>query len=121
MPTPIPDNLSMTEAIVVILKEQPGIPMTARELATALLERRPEWYRRKRERSQQVFADDDAFRQQVVAEIGSQKPSLMRLCPQVRTTATRPRGYVYLEGAYLARFAGPEPTKSPNPLNRLAP
>ena len=101
MTTPIPENLAMHEAIVVILKDQPGVPMTARELAGALLERRPEWYRRKRERSQQVFADDSAFMQQVVAEIGSRKPFLMKFCPQVRTTATRPRGYVYLEGVNL--------------------
>ena len=95
----IPDSYSMNEAIVVILKAQPGVPMTARELATALLAARPEWYRRKRERSQQTFVDDNAFKQQIVAEIGSKKIPLIKMCPQIRTTATRPRGYVYLTGA----------------------
>lgn len=96
LPTPIPDTYSMVEAILVILKDQPDVPMTAREIAATIIERRPEWCRIKRERSQQVFADEKAFRQQIAAEVGSQKPYLMKASPNIRTTATKPRGYVYL-------------------------
>lgn len=88
----------MPESVVVILKERPRVPMTAKALAQELLVRRPESYRRKRERSTQEFADEAALLQQIAAEVGSQKASIQKKCPQIRTTTTRPRGYVYLEG-----------------------
>lgn len=92
----ISENLSMNDAIAIILKEKPGSPLTARQLAEEMLSRRPNYYRRKRERSSQSFTSDGALLQQVVAEIGAQKPSLLRANPNIRTTAGRPRGYVYL-------------------------
>jgi len=97
-PHSIPDDCSMNEAIALILKERPGSAMTARQLAIELLARRPEYYLRKRERSQQTFDGEKDFLQQIVAEIGSKKNALLKAYPTIRTTAGRPRGYVYLEG-----------------------
>lgn len=92
----IPDHFSQNEAVVEILKENPGKPLVARQLAMELFKRRPAYYQRKKHRSTQSFETDGSLIQQIVAEIGAQKSSLLKLHPNIRTTAGRPRGYIYL-------------------------
>ena len=80
------------------LKENPDKKYTAREIAIWIFESFPEYIEKKKSRSKATVIpinDDDSVIQQVVAEIGSQRPRLQKKYTQLKTTEGRPRKYYY--------------------------
>lgn len=85
-------KLSQTQKVVEFLKQNPQQKFTARQIAEAITEQYPDDYQNKKAK----FADEKAFVQQVVAEIGSQKESLIKACPDIQMQdKPRPRLYWY--------------------------
>lgn len=85
-----------------ILKEEYEKKFTAREVAELIFERFPEECKSKQERSQATkvpLDNDKALIQQIVAEIGSQRPSLQKKFPSLKTTEERPRRYYFTDSS----------------------
>jgi uncharacterized protein len=91
--------LNLKNAVTEYLKSNPEQKFTAREIAIAILKLYPEECQEKKERSKAtvtpIVSDADLL-QQLVAEIGSQRPLLQKKTPQIKTTEGRPRKYYYL-------------------------
>lgn len=71
---------SQPQKIVEFLQANPLRKFTARQIAQAITEQYPHDYQNKKSK----FADEKAFIQQVVSEIGSHKSSVLKLCPAIR-------------------------------------
>lgn len=85
-------KLSQTQKVVEFLKQNPQQKFTARQIAEAITAQYPDDYQNKKAK----FADEKAFVQQIVAEIGSQKESLIKACPDIQMQdKPRPRLYWY--------------------------
>lgn len=87
-------NLSQVQKIVEFLKSYQGEKFNARQIAEAIVERYPEDYQEKR--NNERFPNYKAFLSQIVAEIGSNKDSIIKkdfhICWQDKP---RPRIYWY--------------------------
>ena len=87
-------KISQSKKIVNYLKANPLIRFTAKEIANAILAQYPEDYLEKRQNPR--FADDRAFLSQIVAEIGSQKETILKANLHVFwQDKPRPRVYWY--------------------------
>lgn len=87
-------KLSQTQKVVAFLQARPQQKFTARQIAEYITAHYPADYRHKKSK----FADEKQFIQQVVAEIGSQKTSLMKASPHIMMQdKPRPRLYWYQE------------------------
>ncbi|MEO1178927.1 MAG: HrgA protein [Pseudomonadota bacterium] len=89
---------SIERYVLKLLKESPGKRFTARELATQIMERFPNDVEEKRKRSRAVkisLESDDAMLQQIVAEIGAQRPNIQRKHSEIKTTEGRPRQFYF--------------------------
>lgn len=85
-------KLSQVQKVVQFLQANPNQKFTARQIALAITERFADDYRSKRA----GFINDKDFIQQIVAEIGAQKQSLSKACPElVMQDKPRPRTYCY--------------------------
>ncbi|WP_273754183.1 hypothetical protein [Bartonella sp. MM73XJBT.G] len=76
----------------------PPKKFTAREIAQWIFENYPEKCRQKQKRSTATITplkNDTALIQQIVAEIGSQRPQLQKHYPEIKTTEGRPRQYYF--------------------------
>lgn len=92
--------LNLSERVKELLGNNPEKRFTAREIATWIFESYPEECRNKQTRSTATvnpIDNDTALLQQLVAEIGSQRPRLQSRYPQIKTTEGRPRKYYYTE------------------------
>lgn len=88
------NRLSQSQKVAEYLKANPGEKLTARQIAESIIARYPEDYLDKR--SNPRFSDDQAFLQQIVAEIGAQKASILRQDCKIRwQDKPRPRVYWY--------------------------
>ncbi|WP_165177808.1 HrgA protein [Desulfovibrio sp. ZJ369] len=81
-------TLSQAQKILRFLEAHSGQSFTARQIATFLITEYPAEYARKRRNPR--FADDKAFLSQIIAEIGSQKDTLIRGNPAL-TWQDRPK------------------------------
>ena len=88
-------SLNLRQTVADFLKSHTGERFTARQLAQWLFDNHRAACEEKRARAKQNLADDDALVQQLVREIGANRPDIQRRFPQVRTTETRPRQYFY--------------------------
>ena len=88
--------LQLLRRVPELLREQPERRFKARELARLIYERFPNECRSKLERSA-VLHNEDQLLQQIVAEIGAQRPQMQQREPHVRTTEGRPRRYYWSE------------------------
>lgn len=88
--------MKLNAAVVECLKSHGSRRMTAREVAIWIRGRYPEETQKKLERSQALQTDADLV-QQLVAEIGANRPKIEQRYPQVRTTEDRPRLYYWSE------------------------
>jgi uncharacterized protein len=90
--------LNLKYAVTEYLKSNPEQKFTAREIAIAIRKLYPEECQEKKERSKAtvipIVSDADLL-QQLVAEIGSQRPLLQKKTPQIKTTEGRPRKYYF--------------------------
>lgn len=88
--------MKLKEAVVECLKEASGQRMKAREIADWIWLRYPDACQQKMQRSTAINTDAE-LRQQLVAEIGANRPLFERSYPQLKTTEDRPRLYYWSE------------------------
>lgn len=86
--------LSQSQKIIGFLGKHRGESFTARQIAEAIVQQYASEYAKKRGNPR--FADDKAFLSQIIAEIGSQKDTLKRLCPSLTwQDRPKPRRYCF--------------------------
>jgi hypothetical protein len=105
--------LNLRQTVTDFLKARPEERFTARELACWMFDNLRDACEEKRRNSQQDLSDDAALLQQLVAEIGVNRPGIQKRFPQIRTTETRPRRYYWTtasEAAEVAKVEGLAPT-----------
>lgn len=113
-------SLNITSKAVEPLKESPGKRFTAREIADWIFASYPAECEEKKVASQ-VITTDAQLVQQLVAEIGANRPVIERKWKQVRTTADRPRQYFWSEATDEAEVADAEGTPHPIVVAATAP
>lgn len=92
--------LNLANTVVELLQQNPEKKFTAREIANWIFETYPDECLQKQKRSTATVSpldNETALLQQIVAEIGSQRPRLQKRHPGVKTTEGRPRKYYYTE------------------------
>lgn len=99
--------MKLNSAVVECLRENQDRRLTAREIATWITMRYPEETQRKLERSRSLQTDADLV-QQLVAEIGANRPAIQKRFVHVRTTEDRPRLYFWSESSEEAEIAQTE-------------
>ncbi|MFA7292534.1 MAG: HrgA protein [Rhodocyclaceae bacterium] len=107
--------LNLRQTVTDFLKAHPEERFTARELACWMFENLREACEEKRRNSQQDLSDDAALMQQLVAEIGVNRPGIQKRFPQVRTTETRPRRYYWTTASEAAEVAKVEEATAGTP------
>lgn len=91
-------GLNLNNTVSDFLKNHPEQKFTAREIANWIFETYPDECRMKQNRSSAIvnpLDSDMALLQQIVAEIGSQRPRLQKKNPEIKTTEGRPRKYYF--------------------------
>lgn len=86
--------LRLNERVADCLRAAPGERLTARDIAEWIFERYPIECAEKKDRSA-ALKTDAALVQQLVAEIGANRPLIEKRWSQVRTTEERPRRYFW--------------------------
>ena len=84
--------LNLANTVVEFLQQNPEQKFTAREIANWIFETYPDECRQKQKRSTATvnpLDNETALLQQIVAEIGSQRPRLQKRHPEVKTTEGR--------------------------------
>ncbi|QBQ53399.1 COG2958 family protein [Nitrosococcus wardiae] len=92
--------LNLAKTVVNFLAQKPEEKFTARQIAEWVIETYPTECREKQKRSRATAIPLDtqaALLNQIVAEIGSQRPRLQKKYPQIKTTEGRPRKYYFTE------------------------
>lgn len=90
--------MKLNQAVTQCLRERPGHKMKAREIAQWIAETFPDAAAEKLRRSAVLRTEDDLL-QQLVAEIGANRPAIQSKNPQVKTTEERPRLYYWSESS----------------------
>lgn len=88
-------KLNLRQTVTDFLKSHAEERFTARQIALWIFNAQPQACEEKRKLSQQDLSDDSALIQQLIAEIGANRPEIQKRWPQVRTTETRPRCYYW--------------------------
>jgi hypothetical protein len=99
--------LNLSKAVLGYLKDRPEEKLTARQIAEWILVTFPDECQAKKLSSQYMSTDAELV-QQLVAEIGSQRPRLQKRHPELKTTEGRPRKYYYSEKSDVAEVAAAE-------------
>lgn len=99
--------MKLGSAVIECLKAYPDRRLTAREIASWIRARYPEDTQRKLERSKSLQTEADLV-QQLVAEIGANRPAIQKRNPQMRTTEDRPRLYFWSSVSEEAEVAQTE-------------
>ena len=99
--------LNLGKAVLGYLKDRPEEKLTARQIAEWILVTFPDECQAKKLSSQYMSTDAELV-QQLVAEIGSQRPRLQKRHPELKTTEGRPRKYYYSEKSDVAEVAAAE-------------
>lgn len=99
--------MKLNATVVECLKARDSRRLTAREVAVWIRQHYPEETQRKLERSRSLQTEADLV-QQLVAEIGANRPTIEKRYPQVRTTEDRPRLYYWSEATEEAEIAETE-------------
>ena len=100
-------SLNLAKVVFSYLKERPEEKLTARQIAEWIFSAYPDECQAKKNSSHNVTTDADLL-QQLVAEIGSQRPRLQKKHPELKTTEGRPRKYYYSEQSDSAEVAAAE-------------
>jgi len=101
--------LNLAKAVMECLKARPEEKLTARQIAEWIFSTYPVECQEKKSNSlgDYIKTDSDLV-QQLVAEIGSQRPRLQKRHPELKTTEGRPRKYYYSEKSDFAEVAAAE-------------
>ena len=92
--------LNLVKTVAELLRQKPEQKFTAREIANWIYATHPDECRQKQQRSKATVIPLDseaALLQQIVAEIGAQRPHLQKRHPEIKTTEGRPRRYYFTE------------------------
>jgi hypothetical protein len=101
--------LNLAKAVLDCLKARPEEKLTARQIAEWIFKTYPAECQEKKANSQGGYINSDAdLVQQLVAEIGSRRPSLQKRHTELKTTEGRPRKYYYSEKSDVAEVAAAE-------------
>ena len=118
--------LNLGKAVVDFLTAHPEEKFSARQIAEWLVATFPDECNAKKASSQALETDADLL-QQLVAEIGSQRPRLQKKHSELKTTEGRPRKYYYSVQSDSAEVAAAESTggtfpqqANTAPLNELS-
>lgn len=88
--------LKLNKAVAECLKARPDERLKARAIAEYVRQAYPAECQAKLDRSSSLSSQADLL-QQLVAEIGAQRPQLAKVYPQIKTTEGRPRLYYWSE------------------------
>jgi len=102
----------------MFLQQNKDQRFTAREIAAWILATYPEECAEKRRRSTATrtpLDSDSALLQQLVAEIGAQRPQIQKRVAGIRTTEGRPRRYYYTDKTESAEIAVAEALQDATP------
>jgi hypothetical protein len=89
-------SIRLNRNVPEFLKNNPGLKFTARDIAEWIFKSFPKECAQKKEQSKYIKSDDELV-QQIVAEIGANRPAIQSKFPQVKTTEERPRKYFWSE------------------------
>lgn len=102
-------TLNLGKAVIDCLQDRPEEKLTARQIAEWIFRTYPAECQEKKSNSQGGYIKTDSdLVQQLVAEIGSRRPSLQKRHPELKTTEGRPRKYYYTEKSDVAEVAAAE-------------
>lgn len=102
-------TLNLGKAVIDCLQERPEEKLTARQIAEWIFSTYPAECQERKSNSQGGYIKTDSdLVQQLVAEIGSRRPSLQKRHPELKTTEGRPRKYYYTEKSDVAEVAAAE-------------
>lgn len=107
-------KLNLRQTVIDFLKARPEERFKARQIALWMFENQPEACEEKRRKSQQDLSSDDALIQQLVAEIGANRPEIQKKEPTIRTTEGRPRLYYYSVDTKYDEILRPVHVDTPN-------
>lgn len=93
-------KLNLRQTVIDFLKSRGDQRFTARDIARWIFENQRDACEEKRRNSQQDLSDDATLIQQLVAEIGANRPQIQKKEPRIRTTEGRPRRYYYAHEDY---------------------
>lgn len=99
--------LNLAQTVLGYLKNRPDEKLTARQIAEWIFATFPDECQAKK-LSSQYMSTDAQLVQQLVAEIGSQRPRLQKRYPELKTTEGRPRKYYFSEKSDIAEVAAAE-------------
>lgn len=105
----------LNKRVAEALQRSSGRKLKAREIAEWIFQTYPTECAEKKARSKFITTDAELV-QQLVAEIGANRPAICRSYPQVRTTEGRPRLYYWTEATEAAEVAEVEPTSTETSL-----
>lgn len=95
--------LNLAKAVLDCLKARLEEKLTARQIAEWIFDAYPAECQEKKSNSQGGYIKTDGdLVQQLIAEIGSRRPSLQKRHPELKTTEGRPRKYYYTEKSDVA-------------------
>jgi hypothetical protein len=101
--------LNLAKVVLDCLRARPEEKLTARQIAEWIFSTYPAECQEKKSNSQGGYIKTDSdLVQQLVAEIGSRRPSLQKRHPELKTTEGRPRKYYYTEKSDIAEVAAAE-------------
>lgn len=100
-------SLALAQIVFNYLKQHPQEKFTARQIAEWIFATYPQECQQKKEQSLSITSDAELI-QQIVAEIGSQRHTMQKRHPEVKTTEGRPRRYYYSEKSDSAEVAAAE-------------
>ena len=87
----------LADKVIEHLSQNPERKFKAREIADWIFETYPEECQEKKVNT--TIDSDAALVQQIVAEIGSKRPSIQKQEPKIKTTEERPKKYYYTEAS----------------------
>lgn len=87
--------MTLTEMTYKVLKENNNIKFTAKELAIKIVTAFPSEFKKKRQNKR--FSNDDEFYSQIAAEIGRNKPVLLKKKGVINDKQNRPQLYFFNE------------------------
>lgn len=111
-------GLRLNTRVVECLKANPGVRFTARDIAQWIAENYPDECAEKLATSKRLSTDADLM-QQIVAEIGANRPTIEKKWNAVRTTAERPRKYFWSEFSDEAIAEAAEAVHESGPLGEI--
>ncbi|MBM4072980.1 MAG: hypothetical protein FJ271_29250 [Planctomycetes bacterium] len=102
--------INISKILPEFLQKHQGQKFTARQMADWIFETYPSECQEKKKNSSFIKTDAELLNQ-IVAEIGSQRPGIQKKNPQIKTTEGRPRHYYWTEKTESTEVSEAEQSK----------